>query len=215
VNGPARVLIADDQTLFRSGLARLLDAHPDVDVVGEAAGGAEVLALCATTEPDVVLMDLKMPGMDGLTATAQIVARHPNVKVLILTGFAADTYVIDALRAGASGYVLKDAQPQAIVYSILAVRDGERVMAGAVARRILGMISGEKPPADLYNGLTVRELEILKLVGSGAPNKQIAFKMHISEKTVRNHVSNVYEKLCISDRAQAILYAVRNGLVDN
>ncbi|HXA27599.1 MAG TPA: response regulator transcription factor [Candidatus Angelobacter sp.] len=215
MNGPARVLIADDQTLFRSGLARLLDAHPDVDVVGEAAGGAEVLALCATTEPDVVLMDLKMPGMDGLTATAQIVARHPNVKVLILTGFAADTYVIDALRAGASGYVLKDAQPQAIVYSILAVRDGERVMAGAVARRILGMISGEKPPADLYNGLTVRELEILKLVGSGAPNKQIAFKMHISEKTVRNHVSNVYEKLCISDRAQAILYAVRNGLVDN
>lgn len=215
MNGPARVLIADDQTLFRSGLARLLDSHPDVMVVGEAAGGAEVLALCATTEPDVVLMDLKMPGMDGLTATSQIVARHPHVKVLILTGFAADTYVIEALRAGASGYVLKDAEPQAIVYSILAVRDGERVIAGAVARRILGMISGEKPPDDLYNGLTVRELEILRLVGSGAPNKQIAFKMHLSEKTVRNHISNMYEKLCISDRSQAILYAVRNGLVDN
>jgi DNA-binding NarL/FixJ family response regulator len=215
VNGPVRVLIADDQTLFRSGLARLLDAHPDVHVVGEAAGGTEVLALCATTDPEVVLMDLKMPGVDGLAATSQIIERHPDVKVLILTGLEADTYVIEALRAGASGYVLKDQEPQAIVSSILAVRAGERVMAGAVARRILAMIGGEKAPDDFYNGLTVRELEVLKLVGSGAPNKQIAFKMHLSEKTVRNHVSNMYEKLRITDRAQAILYAVRKGLVDN
>jgi DNA-binding NarL/FixJ family response regulator len=215
VNAQVRVLIADDQTLFRSGLALLLDSHPEVTVVGEAAGGTEVLALCAASEPDVVLMDLKMPGMDGLTATAQIIERHPHVKVLILTGFAADTYVIQALRAGASGYVLKDAEPQAIVSSILAVRDGERVMAGAVALRILGMISGEKAPDDAYDGLTVRELEILKLVGSGAPNKQIAFKMHLSEKTVRNHISNMYEKLSINDRAKAILYAVRKGLVDD
>ena len=183
-------------------------------VVGEAAGGAEVLALCATTEPDVVLMDLKMPGMDGLTATSQIIERHPDVKVLILTGLEADTYVIEALRAGASGYVLKDEEPQAIVSSILAVRAGERVMAGTVARRMLGMIGGEKAPDDFYNGLTVRELEILKLVASGAPNKQIAFKMHLSEKTVRNHISNMYEKLHINDRVQAVLYAVRKGLVD-
>jgi DNA-binding NarL/FixJ family response regulator len=215
MNSPVRVLIADDQTLFRSGLARLLDSHPDVVVVGEAAGGTEALALCATTEPDVVLMDLRMPGVDGLAATSQISERHPNVRVLILTGFEADTYVIEALRAGASGYVLKDEEPQAIVSSILAVHAGERVMAGTVARRMLGMINGEKAPDDFYNGLTARELEILKLVGGGAPNKQIAFKMHLSEKTVRNHISNMYVKLCINDRAHAILYAVRKGLVDD
>jgi DNA-binding NarL/FixJ family response regulator len=214
MNSGVRVLIADDQTLFRSGLARLLEAESEVEVVGQAADGGEALALCARTHPDVVVMDLKMPGMDGVTATERIVESHPDIKVLILTTFEADSYVLQALRAGASGYVLKDAQPQAIVSSILAVRSGERVMASTVAKRVLGMITGETAPKDFYDGLTVRELEILKLIAGGAPNKQIAYRLRISEKTVRNHISNMYEKLHINDRSQAVLYAVRKGLVD-
>ena len=209
-----RVLIADDQTLFRSGLARLLAEDPRITICGQAVDGDDAVAKSAALKPDVILMDLKMPGVDGVEATAKIVAAQPAVKVLILTTFDTDTFVLQALRAGASGYVLKDAEPAAIASSIMAVVSGERVMASAVANRVLDMLTGASTPKEFYDGLTGREIEILKLIATGKPNKQIAYSLKISEKTVRNHISHIYEKLEIYDRAQAVLYAVRKALVE-
>jgi DNA-binding NarL/FixJ family response regulator len=211
---PARVLIADDQTLFRSGLARLLDIDDRVTVVGEAVDGLDAVKLAASLKPDVVLMDIKMPNLDGIEAARRIISDNPKVKVLMLTTFEADNHVIQALKAGASGYVLKDSQASAIVSSLLAVVAGERVMASAVANRVLEMLTGATTPKEFYDGLTAREVEILKMLATGMPNKQIAFRLKISDKTVRNHVSNMYEKLNIFDRSQAVLYAVRKGLVE-
>lgn len=209
-----RVLIADDQTLFRSGLARLLGEDPRMTICGQAADGADAVAKSLALKPDVILMDLKMPGMDGVEATAKIVAAQPGTKVLILTTFDTDSFVLQALKAGASGYVLKDAEPAAIASSIMAVLSGEKVMAGAVANRVLDMLTGASTPKEFYDGLTGREIEILKLIATGKPNKQIAYTLKISEKTVRNHISHIYEKLEIYDRAQAVLYAVRKALVE-
>jgi DNA-binding NarL/FixJ family response regulator len=210
----ARVVIADDQTLFRSGLARLLDGDDRVNVVGEAVDGLDAVKVALALKPDVVLMDIKMPNLDGIEATRRIITENPKIKVLMLTTFEADNHVIQALKAGASGYVLKDSQAGAIVSSILAVVAGERVMASAVANRVLEMLTGATTPKEFYDGLTAREVEILKMLATGMANKQIAYKLKISEKTVRNHVSNMYEKLDIYDRAQAVLYAVRKGLVE-
>ena len=210
----ARVVIADDQTLFRAGLAQLLNEDPRVEVVGLAVNGAEAVKLTAKLKPDVVLMDLKMPIVDGIEATRQITEADPTAKVLVLTTFETDSDVIQALKAGASGYVLKDSSAQAIVSSVVAVMAGEKVMASAVANRVLDMLSGTTTPKEFYNGLTNREIEILKLLANGMANKQIAYRLKISEKTVRNHVSNTYEKLGIYDRSQAVLYAVRKGLVE-
>lgn len=209
-----RVLIADDQTLFRSGLARLLGEDPRMTICGQAADGTDAVAKSLALKPDVILMDLKMPGMDGVEATAKIMAAQPGTKVLILTTFDTDSFVLQALKAGASGYVLKDAEPAAIASSIMAVLSGEKVMAGAVANRVLDMLTGASTPKEFYDGLTGREIEILKLIATGKPNKQIAYTLKISEKTVRNHISHIYEKLEIYDRAQAVLYAVRKALVE-
>jgi DNA-binding NarL/FixJ family response regulator len=211
---PARVLITDDQTLFRSGLARLLEEDPRVQVVGQAVDGADAIEKVDALNPDVVLMDIKMPSLDGVEATRRITAEHPQIKVLVLTTFDADSYVLQALRSGASGYILKNSQPSAIVSSILAVVSGERVMASEVANRVLDMLTGTSTPKEFYDGLTAREVEILKLLASGQANKQIAYRLRISEKTVRNHVSNMYAKLQIYDRSQAVLYAVRKGLIE-
>jgi DNA-binding NarL/FixJ family response regulator len=211
---PVRVLISDDQTLFRSGLAKLLAEDPRVQVVGQASDGNEAIKLVKNLTPDVILMDLKMPNLDGVEATRRILAEFPLVKVLILTTFETDNYVLQALRAGASGYVLKDSQPAAIVSSVVAVMAGERVMASAVANRVLEMLTGATTPKEFYDGLTTREIEILRLIAAGRANKQIAHRLAISEKTVRNHVSNMYEKLKIYDRTQAVLYALRKGLVE-
>lgn len=211
---PVRVLVADDQNLFRSGLAMLLQEDSRVEIVGQATDGQEALAKTAALKPDVVLMDLKMPVMDGVEATQRIVAEHPGTKVVILSTFDTDSNVIKALKAGACGYVLKDALPEAIVSSIVAVQAGERVMASPIANRVLDLLTGASSPKEFYDGLTEREIEILKLLASGLANKQIAFRLKISEKTVRNHVSNAYEKLNIFDRSQAVLYAVRKGLVE-
>lgn len=210
----ARVLIADDQTLFRAGLARLLEEDARVQVVGQAVDGADAVKRAGVLKPDVVLMDIKMPNLDGIEATRRIVAEHPQIKVLVLTTFEADSYVLQALQAGASGYVLKNSQAEAIVTSILAVLSGERVMASAVANRVLNMLTGTTSPKEFYDGLTAREVEILKLLATGQANKQVAYRLRISEKTVRNHVSNMYAKLQIYDRSQAVLYAVRKGLIE-
>jgi DNA-binding NarL/FixJ family response regulator len=211
---PVRIVVVDDQALFRTGLARLLNEDERIEVVGQAEDGLAALDLVARLKPDVVLMDLKMPNLDGIEATRRMLASDPATKVLILTSFDADTSIIQALKAGAAGYVLKDSQADGIVSSILAVMSGERVMASAVAQRVLDMLTGTTTPKEFYDGLTTREVEILKLLASGMANKQIAYKLGISEKTVRNHVSNMYEKLQIFDRAQAVLYAVRKGLIE-
>lgn len=211
---PVRVLIADDQALFRGGLARLLKDDARVDVVGEAVDGDDACKQAAALRPDVILMDLKMPNCDGMQATQRILQDDPTAKVLVLTTFDTDGYVLQALKAGASGYVLKDSRVEAIVSSILAVMSGERVMASSVANLVLDLLSGAANGKQFYDGLTARELEILKLLAKGMANKQIAFQLKISEKTVRNHVSNMYEKLNIFDRSQAVLYAVRKGLVE-
>ncbi|HLH68494.1 MAG TPA: response regulator transcription factor [Candidatus Dormibacteraeota bacterium] len=209
-----RVLVADDQTLFRAGLVRLLEEDPRVEVVGQAGDGVEAVEMAGRLRPDVVLMDLRMPNLDGIEATRRIVAEFPEVRVLLLTVLDADNNVIQALKAGASGYILKDSKPDSIVSSLLAVMAGERVMASAVANRVLEMLTGTTTPKEFYDGLTNREIEILKLLAGGMANKQIAYRLKISEKTVRNHVSNMYEKLGIYDRSQAVLYAVRKGLVE-
>ncbi|GAC1508623.1 MAG: response regulator transcription factor [Candidatus Dormibacteraceae bacterium] len=210
----ARILVVDDQTLFRTGLVSLLSQDERVEVVGQAVDGADAVKQAIKVKPDVVLMDIKMPNLSGIEATQQIIEALPGVKVLVLTTFETDSQVIQALKAGASGYVLKDSSAAAIVSSIVAVMSGERVMASAVANRVLEMLTGTTTPKEFYDGLTNREIEILKLLASGMANKQIAFRLKISEKTVRNHVSNTYEKLGIYDRSQAVLYAVRKGLVE-
>ena len=210
----ARVLVVDDQTLFRTGLTSLLSEDERVEVVGQAVDGADAVKQAAKVKPDVVLMDIKMPNIDGIEATRQITEMAPGTKVLILTTFETDSQVIQALKAGASGYVLKDSSAAAIISSIVAVMSGERVMASAVANRVLEMLTGTATPKEFYDGLTNREIEILKLLANGMANKQIAYRLKISEKTVRNHVSNMYEKLGIYDRSQAVLYAVKKGLVE-
>lgn len=210
----ARILIVDDQSLFRSGLAHLLSEDPRVTIVGQAGDGEEAVALALKLKPDVVLMDLKMPRADGIEATRQILKQQPETRILILTTFDADVHVLEALRVGASGYVLKDTTAESIVTSILTVVAGERVMASAVANRVVDMLTGTSTPKEFYDGLTQREVEILRLLAGGAANKEIAYKLKISEKTVRNHISKMYEKLQIYDRAHAVLYAVRKGLIE-
>src|SRR5207247_7599468 len=192
----------------------LLSEDERVEVVGQASDGSEAVKQAIKFKPDVVLMDLKMPNDDGTEAARQILEAVPGAKVLILTTFETDSQVIQALKAGASGFVLKDSSVAAIISSIIAVMSGERVMASAVANRVLEMLTGTATPNEFYDGMTNREIESLKCLATGVPNKQIAYRLKISEKTVRNHVSNMYEKLGIYDRSQAVLYAVKKVLVD-
>jgi NarL family two-component system response regulator LiaR len=209
-----RLLIVDDQTLFRRGLAGMLDEDPRIKVVGQAGDGLEAVNQAARLKPDVILMDLKMPNLDGVEATRRILQEQPSIKVLILSTYETDTYVLDALQAGAAGYVLKDAEPEAIASSILTVISGGRVIATSVASRVLEMLNGNATPKEFYDGLTVREIDILKLMGAGKPNKYISQRLGISDKTVRNHISNIYQKLNVYDRSLAVLYAARKGLIE-
>jgi DNA-binding NarL/FixJ family response regulator len=211
-SGAATVLIADDQNLFRSGLAALLDKDPRVTVVGQAVNGEEAVRMVDELRPNLVLMDLKMPVMEGVEATRLIRGQHPEIAVIILSSFGGDSYLLQALEAGASGYVLKDTNVATIVNSMLAIVGGATVISGAIADRLLGMLSTK--PKESFDGLTPREVEILKLVAVGLANKQIAYRLKVSEKTVRNHISNVYEKLGIQGRSHAVIYAARKGLIE-
>jgi DNA-binding NarL/FixJ family response regulator len=211
-NNTASVLIADDQNLFRSGLAALLDKDPRVTVVGQAANGEEAVRMVDELRPNLVLMDLKMPVMEGVEATRLIRGQHPEIAVIILSSFGGDSHLLQALEAGASGYVLKDTNVATIINSMLAISGGATVISGAIADRLLGMLSTK--PKESFDGLTPREVEILKLVAVGLANKQIAYRLKVSEKTVRNHISNVYEKLGIQGRSHAVIYAARKGLIE-
>lgn len=214
-----RVLVVDDHPVYRGGLVTMLKARPgNIDIVGEAEDGAAALRRVEETCPDVVLMDIKMAGMDGIEATRQIKQRFPKVKVLALSAYDSDDYVLEMLKVGASGYMLKDADHTVIMSGIAAVHEGNGRIHPRLAARVFqafAELSSSTPRrnSDLYDGLTDREIEVLRLLATGATNRQIANHLWISERTVDNHVLNIYRKINVGDRVQAILYAVRKGLV--
>ncbi|MFD4198300.1 MULTISPECIES: response regulator [Amycolatopsis] len=214
MTGP-RVVIADDQALVRTGF-RMILASGGVDVVGEAADGAEAVATVRDLEPDVVLMDIRMPAMDGLEAARRILARDPGCRVLMLTTFDLDRYVYDALAAGASGFLLKDVTPEHLVAAVRLVGTGDALLAPSITRRLVERFAaGQARPAphrDLAV-LTPRELEVLTLVARGRSNAEIAAELTLSEATVKTHVARIFAKLSLRDRAQAVVLAYETGLV--
>ena len=209
-----RVLIADDHPLFREGMRGRLDRVGDIAVVGEAASGQEAVELARKLEPHVVLMDIKMPGLNGIEATREILRANPRVGVLMLTMFEDDDSVFAAMRAGAKGYLLKDSGGEGVVYAIRAVTSGEAVFGPGVAERIIGFFSVPRSaaPQRAFPELTEREEEILSLVAQGKSNQEIARQLFVSLKTVRNHVSNILVKLQVADRAQAVIRARDAGI---
>ena len=211
---PLRVLIADDHPLFRAGMRALLETVLDVEVVGTASSGDEALALAEHTEPDVVLMDVQMPGLGGIEATGRIVAACPHIAVLVVTMFEDDYSVFTAMRAGARGYVLKDADEEEVLRSIRAVGHGEAIFSPAIARRLVDFFA--VPPAAVppraFPQLSPREREVLDLIAQGIGNAAIAERLCLSPKTVRNHISNIFSKLQVADRAEAIVRAREAGL---
>lgn len=208
------VLIVDDHPVFRSGLRALLESAPDVEVVGEASSGEEAVALAAELLPDAVVMDLQMPGgMNGVQATRQIAERSPAVQVLVLTMFDDDDSVFAAMRAGAAGYLLKDAEHSDVVRAVVAVARGDVIFGPGIAQRVRDHLSGARPPAGSpFPELTVREVEILDLIATGANNASIARRLGIAPKTVRNASSNIFLKLQVADRAEAIIRGRDAGL---
>jgi DNA-binding NarL/FixJ family response regulator len=213
-----RVLIADDQALFREGLRTLLSTRPEVEVVAEAANGLEALAIAAQLQPAVVLMDLQMPEMDGIQATARMRDRFPDIPVLVLTTFDDDANLFGALRAGAAGYLLKDVSSETLVAAIQAATRGESFLQSTVTGRVVAafarlMEEGGVRADALVLPLSPREREILALLGTGASNKEIADRLNLAEGTVKNHVTNILSKLDVRDRTQAALRARQLGLV--
>jgi NarL family two-component system response regulator LiaR len=210
-----RIIVVDDQRLFRESIAGMLGTEPSFDVVGLAGNGLEALELARQLEPDVVLMDIKMPHMDGIEAVRQIKAELPLIRVILLTTFTSDGYVLEGLSAGANGYILKDTSTVGLISAIRAVAAGEQVIAPDIASRMMQLLDRQHPERDSgYDGLTSREMETLILVAKGLVAKEIARTLDISEKTVRNHISNIYRKLGIYDRSQLVIYAMKKGLVD-
>jgi DNA-binding NarL/FixJ family response regulator len=213
-----RVLLADDQALVRAGFRALLDVQDDIDVVGEAADGAEAVRLAVETAPDVVLMDIRMPLLDGLEATRRIVAepRCAEVRVVILTTFDLDEYVFEALRLGASGFLVKDTEPVDLLRGVRAVAAGDGLLSPGVTRRLIAQFAtraAAPPPPRRLGALTEREREVLALVGAGLSNDEIAAKLVVSPATAKTHVSRAMIKLRARDRAQLVVYAYEAGLV--
>ncbi|HEX5505102.1 MAG TPA: response regulator transcription factor [Thermomicrobiales bacterium] len=208
---PIRILIADDNAEFREGLRGLLAAQPNLVIVGEAATGAAALTLAARTLPDVVLMDLQMPDLNGIEATRRLTAASPHVGVLVVTMFEDDDSVFAAMRAGARGYLLKGARKTETLRAIRAVAAGEAIFSPAIARRLMGFFAARPTPAP-FPELTEREREVLALIAQGRDNQAIAAALYLSLKTVRNHVSNIFAKLQVADRAQAAVRAREAGL---
>jgi len=212
------VLICDDQGLVRVGLRKILDVEPDLEVVGEAFDGAQAIEAAARLQPDVVLMDIRMPTLDGITATGRIVSQRPSARVLILTTFGLDTYVYDALRAGASGFMLKDAPPEEIAAAVRIVARGEALLAPAVTRSVIEefarmpQVRHASAPTEV-SALTPREREVLDLLVRGLSNTEICRALVISDATAKTHVARILQKLGLRDRVQVVIYAYESGLV--
>lgn len=215
--GPAciRILVADDQRLFRESIAGMLEAEVTFKVVALASNGYEAVEMACQLVPDIILMDVKMPQMDGIAAIRQIKAALPAVRVMLLTTFIADGYVLEGLAAGANGYLLKDTSSVGLISAIRAVFAGEQVTAPDVAHRMMHLLERQSVErGQMCDGLTSREMETLVLVARGMVAKEIARALAISEKTVRNHISNIYRKLGIYDRSQVVIYAMKKGLIE-
>jgi DNA-binding NarL/FixJ family response regulator len=209
-----RILIADDHPVFRYGLRALLSAEPTTEVIGEATTGEEVIAEALSLQPDVILMDVNMPGINGIEATRRIIAEMPHVNILVLTMFDDDDSVFAAMRAGARGYLLKGAEGEETVRAINVVNSGEAIFSPSIARRLMQYFGASRPNTlpQLFPDLTEREREILTLIAQGYTNPAIAEKLVLSPKTVRNHVSNIFSKLQVAGRAEAIIRARDAGL---
>lgn len=213
---PIRVLIVDDQQMIREGISLILKSHPDIEVVGEAANGREALAKVEETQPDVVLMDISMPELNGIDATAMVKRRFPKVKVLTLTVHDAEGYILQLLRAGASGYIVKKAAGDELVEAIRSVHRGDYYLHPTVTRQVIEeymrqMREGTRGPEDL---LTARERQIVQLAAEGYKNREIAERLNISLKTVETHRANIMQKLNISDRVELVRYAIRAGIIE-
>ena len=208
-----RVLVADDHAIVRKGICALLATEPGIEVVGEARDGNDAIAAAQRLQPDVILMDLVMPGVDGLEATRRLACCQPQVRILVLTSFAGDDKIFPAIKAGALGYLLKDSGPEELVHAIEQVHRGESSLHPTVARRLLRELSSPSERGPESDCLTEREVEVLQLVAQGQSNRQVAALLTISEATVRTHVSNILSKLNLCSRTQATLYALRQGLV--
>lgn len=207
------VLIADDHTLFRAGLHALLNMFPDIQVVGEASTGGEAIARSEALQPDIILMDIQMPEVNGIEATRRIVHSSPNIGIIVVTMFEDDDSVFSAMRAGARGYILKEAGEEEVLRAIRAVARGEAIFGPAVARRLMNFFSKPHPEIGLvFPELTEREREILDLIARGESNAEIAQRLVLSPHTVRNHISNIFSKLQVADRAEAIIRARSAGL---
>lgn len=211
-----RIVICDDQSIVRHGLATLLTLHSDISVVGLAEDGVEALQVVEQLAPDLVLMDLKMPRMNGVEATRQICSRHPATQVLVLTTYDDDQWVFDALRAGACGYLLKDTPPDDLLKAIRGTMEGKTFLDPNIAGKLVAQIVGrpEQHSGSITAKLSERETEVLRLIASGYTNTSIAESLHLSEGTVRNHVSTIIAKLDVSDRTQAALLAAQHGVVE-
>jgi two-component system, NarL family, response regulator LiaR len=209
-----KIIICDDQAVVRDGLELLLNLEKNIEVLGTASDGAEALELVEKEQPDLVLMDLKMPGMNGIEATRQIRSKFPRVKVLVLTTYDDDEWVFDAIRAGASGYLLKDTPREKVIEAILGTEGGKSFVDPAVAGKLLDQVSSRstQPSSLLTEQLTAREVDVLRLLAKGLSNAEIAGQLHLSEGTVRNHVSAILDKLGVSDRTQAAVIAIQHGL---
>jgi DNA-binding NarL/FixJ family response regulator len=211
-----RVVVADDQAAVREGLAIMLGLLDDVEVVGEAADGEEALRLVAEHAPDVVLMDLRMPRCDGVEATGRIRAEHPATQVVVLTTYADDEHILAALRAGARGYLTKDSTRVQIAQAVRTAAAGQSVLDPQVQQRLLAAAAGGGTPvatAAPPDGLTARELEVLRLIAAGLSNREIAGRLYVGEATVKSHINRLFAKTAVRDRAQAVQYAYRHGLV--
>jgi len=212
-----RVLIADDQALVRGGFRMILDAQKDVEVVGEASDGREALAQARELDPDVVLMDIRMPELDGLEATRQLVSGDGSARVLMLTTFDLDEYVYEAMKAGASGFLLKDVRPEQLAEAVRVVAAGDSLLAPTITQRLIAEFVRRPPPGSgaptELSELTERELEVLKLIARGLSNGEIASELFVSEATVKTHVTHVLSKLELRDRVQAVVLAYESGLV--
>ncbi len=220
MSGVIKVLLADDHVVVRAGTRQLIERHPDITVVGEASNGQEAVQLAADLRPDVIVMDVRMPGMGGIEATRRIKETHPDMAVLVLTAHDDDEYVFALLQAGANGYLLKTVEADELVKGIRTVMSGQLVLTPTVAGKVVSQFTSGKTLPDVlsnieqdYGGLTQREMDILRRVGQGLTNKEIGRTLFISDRTVQAHLSNIFSKLDVNSRTEAVMHAVRQGWI--